>query len=218
MTRLAILLALLAAAYPHDATAQSGGGADRSVRIIDKAAPSKEPASTPPSSAARPMAAPQLSNAAGLSFDLMPGEDIRIGSRMLFRVSAKRGGYVLVFDVDATGRTSQIFPNVFSRVEEKSDENRIAAGAPVAIPEPGSRRYEFVASPPAGVGMVVVVHSDTPLQVIDLPDVPTDLLGRPEAAEFVRSATAGLRFISADGAVSAKQPDLSFAARYYVLR
>lgn len=201
------------------AAAQSGGGLDRSVRTLDKQAP-KAPQPSPEAQASNRLPRdPQLKNTVGLSFEIKPGNDLRVGARMSFRINARSPGYVLIFDIDATGRTTQVFPNVFSgALEGRNDENRISSGGFISVPEPGSRRYEFVTSPPSGIGMIVVVFSDRPLQVIDIPDVPADLVGRTGAAEFVPTAIAGLRFVPADGAADAKPPELSFAARYYLLR
>src|SRR6266545_7259120 len=49
-------------------------------------------------------------NNAELSLDLLPGLDVAVGTKVSFRVSAKKPGYLIVVDVDPTGKLTQIYP------------------------------------------------------------------------------------------------------------
>ena len=56
----------------------------------------------------------KLPNSAGLSMQMLPGPDITAGSRVSFQVSSKKPGYLILVDVDATGKLIQIYPNPMS--------------------------------------------------------------------------------------------------------
>ena len=49
-------------------------------------------------------------NAAGLSLDLIPSGEIIAGSKIGFRITTKKPGYLILLDVDAAGKLTQIFP------------------------------------------------------------------------------------------------------------
>jgi len=75
--------------------------------------------------------------------------------------------------------------------------------------------FEFVAAPPVGVGMIVAILSDKPLQIVDLPDVPTALAGQSGAADFVRENARALTIVSADIGGQIKVPKWSIATAFY---
>ncbi|MCI4678287.1 DUF4384 domain-containing protein [Rhodoblastus acidophilus] len=222
-----LLCALLLGAPPISGAAQAQepqdpGGAVRGVRIDAWPAPSRalnRPQVKEADVAALP-ASPPLKNKVGLAFDFAPAAQLSIGSKISFRIRANKTGYVVIVDVDAHGKTSQIYPNALSAAEgEKSAEaNRIQAGVPIVIPAADSKTYEFIASPPVGVGMTMAIFSETPLQVVDLPDVPANLIGRPDEATFLGQAAQSLRFIPTGASDEFTAPDLSFAAQFYVVR
>ena len=49
-------------------------------------------------------------NPAELSVELLPGLDVAVGAKVSFRVTTKKAGYVVLVDVDADGKLTQIFP------------------------------------------------------------------------------------------------------------
>src|SRR4051794_38385400 len=49
-------------------------------------------------------------NAAGLSLQMFADQSAGVGSKVSFRVTSKKPGYLLLVDIDANGRMSQIFP------------------------------------------------------------------------------------------------------------
>ena len=99
-----------------------------------------------------------------ISMQILPGTDIAAGSQVSFQVSSKKAGYLILVDVDATGKLVQIFPNPMSLmgpngVREKS--NFIQPGKVLRIPDLGSSYsgFEFIASPPLGTAMVLsLIH------------------------------------------------------------
>lgn len=192
----------------------------RAVRVIgpDGGASSGEAKRKPPTKAPD---APRLTNSVDLNLEILPGAEAPVGTKMSFRVSAKKKGYVILVDVDADGKLTQIFPNflTLAMADGRSVEtNQIPPGKPVVIPQAGSKIYEFVASPPAGVGMTLAIFSETPLEMVDLPDVPPELAGKPEEAQFVRDAANSLKLAPVDASAGFQEPKFSYAAQFYVVR
>ena len=161
-------------------------------------------------------------NPAGLTIEILPGPEVEVGGRVWFRVSAKKQGYLVLVDIDATGKLTQIYPNLQSLrmpLGSSEESNRLKPGKPVTIPDPASpiANFEFVAEAPAGPGMVVALMSDKPVQLVDLPEVPREALGTPAAAEFVYQAAQSLR-IAAEENYRLVDPKWSLAAQFYTIK
>lgn len=167
-----------------------------------------------------------VANPAELSIDILPGADIKVGSRVTFRVNTKKAGYLILIDVDSSGKLTQIFPNPMSLLAATSDRlnphaNYIKPGAPIQIPDPKGAvagGYEFVASLPLGTAMVVAILSDRPVQLIDLPDVPSSLVGQAGALAYLNKIAGELRVAPADGSGPLLEPKWSLDAKFYAIR
>jgi hypothetical protein len=194
----------------------------RGVRIMeDPQGPSR------PALGANPPAFDQASltaeNSAGVSLEMLPGTELPVGTQISFRVTARKPGYLLLVDVDAAGKVSQIYPNSSSLLRPRGmDEvlNRVSPGKPVTIPQIGNpyAGFMFVASPPTGVAMIVAILSDKPVQLIDLPDVPEPMAGRADALKYLTEVARTLRVASANGAARLAQPNWSFSAKFYLVK
>jgi hypothetical protein len=221
-SRLILLLSTLIVALSSSAARAEPSGQSRSVRIVDEP-PAETPALIQKQEPAQPLTLPRerwRNGDAALRVEILPKEEFVIGAPMEFRVRTEKPGYVVLVDVDAQGKLSQIYPNMITLsdpagVDEKV--NFLRAGQSITLPDPGGT-FRFVASPPAGVGMVVAILSDTPVQVIDLPDVPTALAGQTKAADFVRETMRSLQILSAEGARAARAPKWAFATKFYGVR
>jgi hypothetical protein len=147
---------------------------------------------------------------------------VQVGGKVTFRVSAKRPGYLILVDVDAAGRVTQIFPNRGSllRIGSRENLNLLKPGRAMTIPEPGNAYagFEFVAAPPTGTAMVVAILSDRPVQMLDLPDVPAEVAGQPEALNYIADAARSLRIASASESRGLLEARWSFDAKLYVVR
>jgi Domain of unknown function (DUF4384) len=155
------------------------------------------PGSVPTSGAfANDLSSVNVRNPADLSIDMLPGQAVTVGSRVSFRVTSKQAGYLLILDIDASGKVTQIYPNMVSLLRTSlSNGNYIRPGKPVLIPLPTDpyAGVEYVVSPPSGSAMIVAMLSSRPVQIVDLPDVPQDLLGQSGTLAFLAKRISEVR-------------------------
>ena len=165
---------------------------------------------------------PKGANLAELSVEILPAAEVTVGSQVSFRISAKKEGYLLLVDVDASGKLTQIYPNPMSLVSaagDRQNSNRIKPGKAVVVPNPADAfaGFEFVASPPQGTAMVVALLSDRPVQMVDLPDLPVNLLGQVEALTYLHNMARELRIPSSEPG-RLQEAQWSLDARFYAIR
>lgn len=118
--------------------------------------------------------APAIPNAARLSLKMAPEKIVDVGTKVSFRVTAKKPGYLLLLDIDATGRMSQIFPSPEMIVlSEEAAMNFIKPGEELSIPNAAAKKngFEYIITPPAGQAAVVAILSERRVQILDLPDI-----------------------------------------------
>lgn len=159
-------------------------------------------------------------NPAGLKIDVLPSPEFAIGSKVSFRVIADKPGYLILIDVDSTGKVTQRYPNLFSMALPKGaseNANLIQPGKAVAIPDLANpfAHFEYIAEPPTGNGMIIALLSPNAVHVVDLPDVPQELVGTRAAANFLFDAARNLRIAPRDAAASLADPHWSFAVKSY---
>ncbi|WP_181699752.1 trypsin-like serine protease [Chthonobacter albigriseus] len=172
-----------------------------------------------------PMAAAEntlkTDNPAGVKVDLKPGPNVGIGEKIVMSVSAKQLGYLILVDIDAAGRLTQVYPNRRSMGLKKNAAatgNKLEPGKTMLIPDPTNpyTGFEYVAEGPAGVGMIVAVLSDKPIEVLDLPDVPATLAGQRAAFNYVYDLARSLRIVDEEG--DGGEPKWSFDAKFYRIK
>jgi hypothetical protein len=165
----------------------------------------------------------KVANAAELALDILPGPMLAIGSRVAFRISSKRAGYLILVDVDPTGKLTQIYPNpmsVMSAAAGRHGSNYLRPGKPLQVPNPneGFSGFEFVASPPVGTAMVVAILSNRPVQLVDLPDVPPAMAGQAAALAFLTKLASDLRVPAGEAGSALHEVKWSFDAKFYAIR
>ncbi len=165
----------------------------------------------------------KIPNAAGLSMQILPGPDIVAGSQVSFQISSKKAGYLILVDVDATGKLVQIYPNPMSLMAPsgvKEQSNYLRPGKALQIPDRQSpySGFEFVASPPTGTAMVIALLSDRPVQLVDLPDVPISLVGSVSAVEYLSKHANELRIPNEGGKDRFEEEHWSFDVKFYAIR
>jgi len=165
----------------------------------------------------------KVPNPAGLSMQILPGPDIAAGSQVSFQVSSKKAGYLILVDVDATGKLIQIYPNPMSLMGPSGvrvKSNFIQPGKPLQIPDRGSvySGFEFVASPPSGTAMVIALLSDHPVQLVDLPDVPGALVGSASSVDYLSKLANELRIPSSGRSDRLEEAHWSFDVKFYAIK
>ena len=66
--------------------------------------------------------------------------------------------------------------------------------------------------------MLVAILSDTPVQVMDLPDVPGLMAGQKPALDYVRETTRQLKILPSNDKDGIRDPKWSFATQFYVIK
>lgn len=205
------------------AAAAQDSSQGRSVKILTDVPDAVAPAPGPSMTAAKLAslnAGMKTDNAAGLSMDLIPGGEIIAGSKIGFRITTKKPGYLILLDVDAAGKLTQIFPETATETGAIRDTpSLIKPGKPLIIPQLGSpyANFEFIAQPPAGVGMFVALLSDKPVQVVDLPNAPPPAFAPGDTLKYVRDQTQAL-VIPLQNANRLERPNWSFEGKVYVIK
>jgi Domain of unknown function (DUF4384) len=245
-----VLCVIVAGFYASFALAQSED-ASRGVRIIEGAPtsagpvpalpPGEPPAGAGPSGsepigglpslgvpAVRPPAPSpnpgdfKISNSAEVGIEIVPGQDLTVGSRVSFRISTKRAGYLILVDVDPNGKLTQIYPNPMSLMTggNRQNANYVRPGKPIQVPNSSDpyAGFEFIASPPYGSGVVVAFLSDVPVQKVDLPDIPTSLAGQASALAYLTKVAGELRILQGDSTIRLQEARWSFDAKFYSIR
>jgi hypothetical protein len=164
----------------------------------------------------------KIPNAAGLAIQILPGPDVAAGSPLSFQVSSKQAGYLVLVDVDTSGKLVQVYPNPMSLLAPggaRGNSNFLRPGKVVQIPDPGNpySGFEFIASPPSGAAMVIALLSDRPVQMVDLPDVPESLLGGTSAVDYLTKFADELRIPNV-GKNKLEEPHWSFDVKFYLIR
>ncbi|MDC7745393.1 trypsin-like serine protease [Rhizobium binxianense] len=160
-------------------------------------------------------------NEAGVAVDMLPGTSVGIGDKVAMRVSTKKSGYLILVDIDAAGKLTQLYPNKRSmglKPTAKTGDNRLDPARPVVVPDARNPYigFEYQVEGPAGVGMVVAILSDKPIEVLDLPDVPTPLVGQRAAFNYVYDLARSLRIVGDDE--TGAQGKWSFDSKFYRIR
>jgi hypothetical protein len=139
----------------------------------------------------------KIPNSAGLSLQILSALVVSPGDPLSFRISSKKPGYLVLIDVDATGKLVQIYPSAISIVEQGAEEsaNRLEPNKVLQVPDHNSQQtaFELVASAPSGVALVIAMLSDRPVQLVDLPDVPASLAGGAGMVDYLTKLAGELR-------------------------
>jgi hypothetical protein len=160
-------------------------------------------------------------NPAGLELAILPDLELTAGAKVTLRVTTKKEGYLILVDVDPSGKLTQIYPNRHTLERRDNPEilNLLKPGQPVTIPNQSNpyAGFEFVASPPAGVAMLVAILSDKPVHILDLPDISPPQAGQAAFDQLLEVARR-LRIAREDGNAALEEPTWSFDAKLYVVK
>ena len=161
----------------------------------------------------------KIANPAEVAIEMLPGQSLSVGSRVTFHISTRKGGYLVLIDVDAHGKLTQIYPNTTSLLRvTRPNGNYIKPGGSLIIPlatDPYGG-FEYVVSPPSGRAMVVAVLSPEPVQILDLPDIP-DVSNQLDALTHLAKSVGELR-IPDGNAGRLREAQWSFDAKAYTIQ
>ena len=135
-------------------------------------------------------------NAASVSLEIQPSQTVNVGGKVSFGVTARKPGYLILVDVDAEGRMSQIFPTPELLAQSAGrDINLVKPGVEFVVPTPAARQrgFEYVVSPPTGSAVMIAILSERRVQLLDLPDLPRKLQDQAEALSYLTAWTSELR-------------------------
>ncbi|MCP3468875.1 DUF4384 domain-containing protein [Bradyrhizobium sp. CCGUVB1N3] len=135
-------------------------------------------------------------NAASVSLEILPSQTVNVGGKVSFGVTVRKPGYLILVDVDATGRMSQIFPTPELLAQSDGrDINLVKPGVEFVVPTAAARQrgFEYVVAPPTGSAVMVAILSERRVQLLDLPDLPSKLQGQAEALSYLSAWTSELR-------------------------
>ena len=109
-----------------------------------------------------------------------PGKEVALDTEIQVVVESNRNGWLILLDIDAAGRLTQIFPNNVS-VRNGTPE-KIQAGSSVTLPGE-KKEFLFKTTPPAGVGMLIAVVSEEDARLKEVLSQHKDLsvVPRPQA-------------------------------------
>lgn len=143
-----------------------------------------------------------IPNAANVSLQMAPGPSVSVGTKVSFRVTTRKPGYLLLVDIDPGGRMTQIFPSpeMVAQAPEAAT-NFIKPGDELLIPNAAARKrgFDYVITAPAGDAAVVAILSDRRVQLLDLPDNAQTARTGAEAAGLLAGWTRQLRVPDGDG-------------------
>ena len=136
-------------------------------------------------------------NLAGVvSLQMSPDQSVGVGSKISFRIAAKKPGYLMLVDIDPDGKMSQIFPTPEMIVQsQEAAANFVQPGKELLIPNSAAKKrgFEYVITPPVGEAAMVAILSERRVQILDLPDTAPKQRSEAETVGYLIEWTSALR-------------------------
>jgi hypothetical protein len=195
---------------------------ERSVTIIEGVPEPIQP--VPPVAAPAPMLMPlRTQNPAGIHLDILPGAILPVGVDVAFRVSTQTPGYLVLVDINAESKITQIYPNVMSLARKQGKgavTNLIKPGRTMTVPDLKNplARFTFRTELPRGKGVIVAILSEQPVQLIDLPELPPSLADLQASVDYLDKSVRTLQVTQADTPGKFDAGTWSLAAVEYVIK
>lgn len=161
-----------------------------------------------------------IPNTAKVSLQMNPDRSIPVGTRISFRVTTGKPGYLLLVDIDANGKMSQIFPSPEMIVQsEDGSANFLRPGEELVIPNSAAQKsgFEYVITPPTGNAAVVAILSERRVQLLDLPDDAQKPRTEAETISYLAGWASELR-VPDTGTGKMQPSNWSFDIKRYSIR
>jgi hypothetical protein len=168
----------------------------------------------------RNIAPANIPNTANVSLQMSPDQLVGVGTKITFRVTSKKPGYLLLVDIDADGKMAQIFPNPEMLVQSReAAANFVKPGEELLIPNATAQKrgFEYLITPPTGEAAVVAILSDRRVQILDLPDNAQKTRTEAETITYLTGWTSGLR-VPDPGTGELKPSNWSFDIKRYSIK
>ena len=201
--------------------ATSAFAQDRGVNVFEGASELKAPA--PPGPSTEPSGL-RTDNKAGVRLSIHPGTILPLGTNVTFDVATVKAGYLLLVDINAERQVTQIYPNIDSLVRTNTGKtlltNLIQPGTVLSVPNLKNplAQFEFKADRPIGRGVIVAILSEQPVQVIDLPELPSSVSGSQESVDFLDKSIRGLMVAEASKPGDFRSNNWSLVATEYIIK
>jgi hypothetical protein len=160
-----------------------------------------------------------IPNTANVSLQMIPDRSVSVGTKISFRVTTKKPGYLLLVDIDANGNMSQIFPSPEMIVQsQEAAANFIKPGEALLIPNSAAKKrgFEYVITSPTGEAALVAILSDRRVQILDLPDTQKPRT-EAETISYLTGWTSELR-VPEPGTGKLQPSNWSFDIKQYSIR
>lgn len=180
------------------------------------AAPARPPSPARPPAAVLATAEPAPGTPPGLvgqlSLDILPGERVPIGEAITLRIQSGATGTLMVFNIDAEGRTTQLFPNRRSAPTPSAFQAgaQVRPGSLLALPGPADG-FVLRARAPVGENILLAVIAPPGARVEDLLQRHADLGPIPEADAFFEELALRLEQARASLPLLADAPEAEVA-------
>jgi Domain of unknown function (DUF4384) len=161
-----------------------------------------------------------IPNAAKVSLQMSPDRSVGVGTKISFRITSKKPGYLMLIDIDADGKMSQIFPSPEMIVQsQEAATNFIKPGEELLIPNSAAKKhgFEYVITPPLGTAAVVAILSDRRVQILDLPDNAQKQRTEAETINYLTGWMNGLR-VPDPGTGKLQPSNWSFDIKPYLIK
>lgn len=186
------------------------------ARFVGAGAPPRPPSPARPPAAVLATAEPAPGTPPGLvgqlSLNILPGERVPIGEAITLRIQSGATGTLMVFNIDAEGRTTQLFPNRRSAPTPNAFQAgaQVRPGSLLALPGPADG-FVLRARAPVGENILLAVIAPPGARVEDLLQRHADLGPIPEADAFFEELALRLEQARASLPLLADAPEAEVA-------
>jgi secreted trypsin-like serine protease len=180
-----------------------------------ESAPTPQPQPTP-----KPVDTNVPENPAELTIAFDKGDDVRVADIVSYVATAKKAGYLAIFDATPDGNLTLVYPNAASLRSPTGGmaTTRLDPSRPMLVPNYRNqyRGFDVVIEEPRGQGIMMAVLSDEPLKDLPTPDAPRSF-GRNDALALIGRLRDELKSRMAGARDGYEHPPWSVAMRKYAI-
>jgi secreted trypsin-like serine protease len=176
--------------------------------------------SVEPSPSPQPVDTNVPDNPAELTIAFDKGDDVRVGDTVAYVATAKKAGYLAIFDATPDGDLTPVYPNASLQKSPTSrfDTPRLDPSRPKVVPNYRDPYHPFdvIIEEPRGQGIILAVLSDEPLKGLPSADSPRSM-GHDEALSLIERLRKELKSRMAGARDGYEHPPWSVALRKYTI-